>query len=70
MLIPAACCVTRFKRDIAQPLLPESYVGALDARLSDGDEAVIDRLVSPGHPSTPGYNDPAYKLEGRVARYL
>jgi hypothetical protein len=22
--------------------------------------------VSPGHPSTPGYNDPAYPLNGRV----
>jgi aryl-alcohol dehydrogenase (NADP+) len=22
-------------------------------------------LVVPGHPSTPGYNDPAYPLEGR-----
>jgi hypothetical protein len=32
------------------------------------DEAFIDSLVSPGHPSTPGYNDPAYPLEGRVPR--
>jgi aryl-alcohol dehydrogenase (NADP+) len=22
----------------------------------------------PGHPSTPGYNDPAYPIEGRRAR--
>jgi hypothetical protein len=29
---------------------------------------LIDRLVSPGHPSTPGYNDPAYPIEGRVPR--
>jgi hypothetical protein len=21
--------------------------------------------VAPGHPSTPGYNDPAYPIEGR-----
>ena len=32
------------------------------------DEALVDRLVSPGHPSTPGYNDPQYPIEGRVAR--
>jgi hypothetical protein len=29
---------------------------------------LVDRLVTPGHPSTPGYNDPAYPLEGRIAR--
>ncbi len=29
------------------------------------DEALIDGLVAPGHPSTPGYNDPGYPLEGR-----
>ena len=27
-----------------------------------------DRLVVTGHPSTPGYNDPAYPLQGRVSR--
>ena len=46
----------------------EDYVGALDCRLGKEDEALIDRLVSPGHPSTPGYNDPSYPLEGRVVR--
>ena len=29
---------------------------------------LLDRLVTPGHPSSPGYNDPAYPLEGRVPR--
>jgi hypothetical protein len=29
------------------------------------DEAVVDALVAPGHPSTPGYNDPAYPWAGR-----
>jgi aryl-alcohol dehydrogenase (NADP+) len=29
------------------------------------DEALIDGMVSPGHPSTPGYNDPGYPIEGR-----
>ena len=30
------------------------------------DEALVDGLVAPGHPSTPGYNDPQYPIEGRV----
>jgi aryl-alcohol dehydrogenase-like predicted oxidoreductase len=46
----------------------EDYVGALAVRLDAADEALIDALVSPGHPSTPGYNDPAYPIEGRVPR--
>ncbi len=46
----------------------DDYVGALSCRLDVGDEALVDRLVSPGHPSTPGYNDPAYPIEGRPAR--
>ncbi len=29
---------------------------------------MVDRLVAPGHPSTPGFNDPAYPIEGRRAR--
>jgi aryl-alcohol dehydrogenase (NADP+) len=45
-----------------------SYRSALDYRLDAADEAFIDSLVTPGHPSTPGYNDPAYPLEGRVPR--
>ena len=46
----------------------EDYQGALSCRLTADDEALVDRLVSPGHPSTPGYNDPAYPLEGRRPR--
>jgi aryl-alcohol dehydrogenase-like predicted oxidoreductase len=44
------------------------YLGALDYRFTAEDEALIDRLVAPGHPSTPGYNDPAYPIEGRPTR--
>ena len=44
------------------------YVGALDYRFTAEDEALVDSLVPAGHPSTPGYNDPAYPLEGRVPR--
>ena len=29
------------------------------------DEALANSLVTPGHPSTPGFNDPAYPIEGR-----
>lgn len=46
----------------------DDYVGALDYRFTADDEAFCDGLVSPGHPSTPGYNDPQYPIEGRVSR--
>jgi aryl-alcohol dehydrogenase-like predicted oxidoreductase len=46
----------------------QDYLGALGYRFTAEDEALIDRLVPTGHPSTPGYNDPAYPIEGRVAR--
>jgi aryl-alcohol dehydrogenase-like predicted oxidoreductase len=46
----------------------DDYVGALAHKFTAEDEALIDRLVTPGHPSTPGFNDPAYPIEGRVAR--
>jgi aryl-alcohol dehydrogenase-like predicted oxidoreductase len=43
----------------------QSYLGAPDITIDAADEALVDSLVSPGHPSTPGYNDPAYPLSGR-----
>jgi aryl-alcohol dehydrogenase-like predicted oxidoreductase len=46
----------------------QDYVSALPFRLDAADEAFINELVSPGHPSTPGYNDPAYPIEGRIPR--
>jgi aryl-alcohol dehydrogenase (NADP+) len=46
----------------------QDYLGALSYRFTREDEALVDRLVAPGHPSTPGYNDPQYPLEGRVPR--
>lgn len=45
----------------------QAYLAALDANFDAEDEALIDQLVPAGHPSTPGYNDPAYPLEGRIA---
>jgi aryl-alcohol dehydrogenase-like predicted oxidoreductase len=46
----------------------QAYLAALDVTFTPEDEALIDRLVPTGHPSTPGYNDPAYPIEGRPAR--
>jgi aryl-alcohol dehydrogenase (NADP+) len=43
----------------------QEYLGALDHRFTAEDEALVDGLVAAGHPSTPGYNDPQYPLEGR-----
>ena len=43
----------------------DDYVGALKYVFTPEDEALIDKLVPEGHPSTPGFNDPAYPLEGR-----
>lgn len=40
----------------------QDYLGALDCALTAQDEALVDSLVKPGHPSTPGYSDPAYPL--------
>lgn len=42
-----------------------AYLGALGRPFDDEDEALVDSLVRPGHPSTPGYNDPNYPLTGR-----
>ena len=41
------------------------YTGALAHRFTAADEALIDRLVPTGHPSTPGYSDPQYPIRGR-----
>ncbi len=46
----------------------QEYLGALDYRFTSEDEATVDAHVAPGHPTTPGYNDPAYPLEGRISR--
>ena len=40
----------------------EDYFGALDIAITAEDETLVDSLVSPGHPSTPGYTDPVYPL--------
>jgi aryl-alcohol dehydrogenase-like predicted oxidoreductase len=45
----------------------QDYLPALSYTVSAEDEALVDSLVRPGHPSTPGYTDPAYPLMGRRA---
>ncbi|MDB5857349.1 MAG: NADP-dependent oxidoreductase [Ramlibacter sp.] len=40
----------------------QDYLPALEFQLSEEDEALVDSLVPPGHPSTPGYTDPSYPL--------
>jgi aryl-alcohol dehydrogenase-like predicted oxidoreductase len=46
----------------------QDYRPALDYVVTQEDEDLVDLLVRPGHPSTPGYNDPAYPLNGRLRR--
>ena len=49
-------------RTLAQWL---DYLPAVDEVITPEDEALIDSLVKPGHPSTAGYTDPAYPLNPR-----
>jgi len=44
----------------------EDYYPAVDIAISAEEEALVDSLVTPGHASTPGYNDPGYPFFGRV----
>lgn len=43
----------------------EDDVPALDLAISAEDEAMVNAWMAPGHPSTPGYNDPAHPFYGR-----
>ncbi|WP_457585023.1 aldo/keto reductase [Ensifer canadensis] len=43
----------------------DGYIRALGVKLEAEDEALVDRLVAAGHPSTPGFTDPGHPLEGR-----
>ncbi len=44
----------------------QDYLGALGTAWTSEDEALVDSLVPPGHPSTPGYHDPQYPFFGRL----
>ena len=46
----------------------DENLGTLDYEFTAEDEALVDSLVPIGHPSTPGYNDPAYPVEGRITQ--
>ncbi|MEM1399814.1 MAG: aldo/keto reductase [Pseudomonadota bacterium] len=48
----------------------QAYRGGVDYAFTEEDEALIDSLVPAGHPSTPGYTDPQYPLEGRKTRHV
>ncbi len=43
----------------------QDYLGALSCPIGPEDEALVDSLVRPGHPSTPGFSDPQYPINGR-----
>jgi aryl-alcohol dehydrogenase-like predicted oxidoreductase len=43
----------------------QDYAAALGCVIDAADEALVNSLVAPGHPSTPGFTDPAYPLNGR-----
>lgn len=43
----------------------QDYFPALDYVVTPEDDGLVDELVAPGHPSTPGYTDPAYPLHVR-----
>ena len=59
---PAVSAVIAGPRTLAQW---QDYFGALHCPITAEDEALVDSWVRPGHPSTPGYTDPAYPLDGR-----
>ena len=46
----------------------QDYFPAVNYAVTPEDEALVDGFVGPGHPSTPGYTDPAYPLIGRPTR--
>jgi len=60
-LVTSVICGPRTEGQLAD------YVGALGQKLAADCEALVDGLVVPGHPSTPGYRDPLEPQEGRVA---
>jgi aryl-alcohol dehydrogenase-like predicted oxidoreductase len=54
---------------IAGPRTPDQwddYLAAVGTPWRDEDEALVNSLVAPGHPSTPGYTDPQYPFFGRI----
>jgi aryl-alcohol dehydrogenase-like predicted oxidoreductase len=62
---PVVCAVIAGPRTLRQW---QDYLPTLDYVFTLEDEALVDRLVKPGHPSTPGYTDPSYPPNGRIRR--
>ncbi len=46
----------------------DDYLAAFDAPFDGTDEAFVAARVAPGHHAVPGFNDPAYPIEGRPTR--
>ncbi|RYF40577.1 MAG: aldo/keto reductase, partial [Comamonadaceae bacterium] len=44
----------------------QDYLPAVGYQVTAEDEELVDSFVAPGHPSTPGFTDPAYPLHPRV----
>lgn len=44
----------------------QDYLAGLAFRFDSGDEALLDALVQPGHPSSPGFSDPSHPFFGRT----
>lgn len=59
---PIVSSVIAGPRTLAQM---EDYYPAIELAIGAAEEALIDGMVTPGHPSTPGYNDPNYPFFGR-----
>ena len=43
----------------------QDYLPALEYQVTPEDDALVDSFVAPGHPSTPGFTDPAHPLYPR-----
>lgn len=44
------------------------YLAGLEHAFTAEDESLLNDVVPPGHPSTPGYSDPAYPITGRIPK--
>jgi aryl-alcohol dehydrogenase-like predicted oxidoreductase len=46
----------------------EDYYPALNIKISPEEEAMVNKWIAPGHPSTPGFIDPNFPVFGRPLR--
>src|SRR5690606_34422650 len=59
---PLVSAVIAGPRTLAQM---QDYYAALDVQITPEEETMVNAWVTPGHASTPGYNDPSYPFYGR-----